>query len=554
MNAILNEINKLAFIISPIFYKILAMSWSALLITVIMAFINRHFKKKIPFVLKKTIVFLVIIVMIIPLRFESKLSFNHGAVGSFEAVSYRKQYDQAEQELFLAKQKTDNSDEYAAQIEMMEKHTNKYFQLSLLFDIILPLVWLAGVIINGAVRITLAYTFNRNILRSKITVSPKVKCSFEKNKKLLEIKQNIKVVVQNQVRYPAVTGVFKPVIILPEYIDDCNEETIDYIMLHELAHIKQGDLIINSILFVQNIIYWYFSYIFTLIREEMEKLNDEYVIRYLDNEQRKEYSKSLVFILAKCNNISIKPKLLGMTDNKNNIKKRIELIKKDKISKQFGIIGCAVIVALVCFLAFTKDTGRNDLTNYISSYKDIEYITVSRSDRDYEFVYSTATENGADIVKLYFDGITKSDDITLPGILTEVYDDLYSEYEEKYIITLYLKERQRDGNNKSIQFRINSENHIITTVNDTIYRTDDLLKALISELNAVVISENKSHDILDKYNKEIEFIEAKHGFKVTELDGFTFGVIKTEAAINLDNKDYKFSEMMTEFAYAIAAE
>ena len=65
------------------------------------------------------------------------------------------------------------------------------------------------------------------------------------------------------------------------------------------------------------------------------------------------------------------------------------------------------------------------------------------------------------------------------------------------------------------------------------------------------LEDEQFDEICKKYSNEIEFIQNKHGFTMGHLDRFTLGVIKTEAALNLDNKDYRFGEMMTEIAVAV---
>lgn len=548
MNFILNQLNKLAFVISPVFYKVTAMSFSVMVIFFIIFIVEREADMKLPLKLKRLLIIFIIALLIVPFRFETKLAFNVGTFGNFEPFSYREEYDAVQQELHEV---MDNDAIPQADINALIRQEERVFYLSLLYDVALPLIWLAGVVVWGGIKTVSAYRFEKNIKQNNLDVSDRIKASYSKNKQILRLKKDADIIVQNQVTYPAVTGIFRAKIILPEYINQCDDNTIDYIMLHEMGHIKQGDLVLNSLLFVISIVYWYVSFIFTELRDEMERMNDHFVIEYLDGQQRKSYSKSLVTILARCNNITIKPKLLGMTDTKSNLEKRIKFIKNYDSIKRVGIIGCAVVVLLSMFFGLTKDVGRNNMTDIVPSAKSVDYITISRTDRDYEIFVGDA-EN----VKTLYDAVTttekRNDDVFVPfEIPDSLYENLYQNDKEKYVITFHLKEKQADGNAVQVQFRINEGYLLKCPSNGFYYNVTDKLKYIIVDLNSYLLEDEQFDEICGRYSREIEYIENKHGFTMGHLDRFTLGVIKTEAALNLDNKDYRFGKMMTEIAVAV---
>ena len=57
---------------------------------------------------------------------------------------------------------------------------------------------------------------------------------------------------------PAVYGLFKPVLLLPaRYFDNLDKEQAEHVLLHELAHLKRGDLYLNALDLTLQVIYWY---------------------------------------------------------------------------------------------------------------------------------------------------------------------------------------------------------------------------------------------------------------------------------------------------------
>ncbi len=70
--------------------------------------------------------------------------------------------------------------------------------------------------------------------------------------------------------------------------------------MHELAHYKRKDILLNKIFLIITSIYWFnpiLWFCFKQIRQDMELKTDEIVLNKLPQEKQKEYAKSLVGIL-----------------------------------------------------------------------------------------------------------------------------------------------------------------------------------------------------------------------------------------------------------------
>ena len=79
-----------------------------------------------------------------------------------------------------------------------------------------------------------------------------------KTSEQLGIRQLPAIVFSPQAVTPAVYGLFRPVLLLPKnYFEDLSEEEAQHVMLHELAHLKRGDLFIHAICLVLQIVYWF---------------------------------------------------------------------------------------------------------------------------------------------------------------------------------------------------------------------------------------------------------------------------------------------------------
>lgn len=85
---------------------------------------------------------------------------------------------------------------------------------------------------------------------------------------------------------------------------------------------------------------------------------------------------------------------------------------------------------------------------------------------------------------------------------------------------------------------------------------EDVL-AHLSELGYTVVGEilldsEKAAPVLAEYVAEISFIEDAADMEIKIIDDITMDIIKHHAALQNDNKDYRFGEMMADFAMAIS--
>ncbi|WP_026630249.1 M56 family metallopeptidase [Dyadobacter alkalitolerans] len=103
----------------------------------------------------------------------------------------------------------------------------------------------------------------------------------------LKVRQLIQVVESENVLVPMVIGFIKPVVIIPFGIfANLPEAQIEAIILHELAHIKRRDYLVNLIqIFCENVFFFNpaLLWLLRLIREEREHCCDDLAISVMEN-------------------------------------------------------------------------------------------------------------------------------------------------------------------------------------------------------------------------------------------------------------------------------
>lgn len=151
--------------------------------------------------------------------------------------------------------------------------------------------------------------------------------------------------VSDRVKSPAVYGVFRPRIVLPEGYD---EESLDCVLLHERTHIKYRDNLWRLLAFAVTALHWFnpFAWVFLkLLLGDMELACDERAVKKLDLPERKRYALAL---LSYAEGKSVFTAAFGGTRVRTRVENVLELKKMTAASAlAFAALIGAIAVALV---------------------------------------------------------------------------------------------------------------------------------------------------------------------------------------------------------------
>lgn len=93
---------------------------------------------------------------------------------------------------------------------------------------------------------------------------------------------------------PAVYGITKPKIIIPASFSD---EDMQFILLHEMAHIRRGDNLRRMIAFIITALHWFnpLAWVFlNMLLSDIELACDERVLMSIGDDSAKDYARSLL--------------------------------------------------------------------------------------------------------------------------------------------------------------------------------------------------------------------------------------------------------------------
>ncbi|SHO50652.1 M56 family metallopeptidase [Anaerocolumna xylanovorans] len=178
---------------------------------------------------------------------------------------------------------------------------------------------------------------------------PKIDAAMNRCKNKLHITGKITVLSGSCVKSPMVWGIFHPKIIIPGKMIPClSQEELNYILLHELAHIKRKDLSLRIITMVIQGIYWFnpvIWYSMHKMKEDCELSCDASVLGVLEEEEYRKYGLTILSIMKRMSDLRTVPGTVGFAVSQN--KRRIIMITQyKKTSVKWAVITLLCLVLL----------------------------------------------------------------------------------------------------------------------------------------------------------------------------------------------------------------
>jgi beta-lactamase regulating signal transducer with metallopeptidase domain len=184
--------------------------------------------------------------------------------------------------------------------------------------------------------------------------------------KLMGVRQTIGLKISPNATSPAVCGLFRPVILVPQGLGpSLGIGPLRVVLMHELAHIKRGDLWVNLLQTVLQIAYFYNPLLWVanwVIRRVREQAVDE-AVQVALGDRASQYPETLLNVARLAfERPALSLRLTGVVESKSALTSRIKRMLTRPIPKtaKLGIIGSLAIIffaAVLLPMAKAEKTG-----------------------------------------------------------------------------------------------------------------------------------------------------------------------------------------------------
>ena len=172
----------------------------------------------------------------------------------------------------------------------------------------------------------------------------------------MAVKRRIDLRISASATSPAVCGLSNPVILVPKNLaPGLSSGELRVVLLHELAHIKRGDLWVNLAQTILQIFYFYNPLLWlagAMIRRVREQAVNEMVLVAM-GEKARQYPQTLVNVAKMAfKRPALSLRLIGVVESKSALTCRIKHILSRPMPKtaKLGIIGLVVVIVAAAIL------------------------------------------------------------------------------------------------------------------------------------------------------------------------------------------------------------
>ncbi len=346
-----------------LFKEIALLSISGSIVAIAILLVKNIFRKKLSGKIHYYIWFLLVLKLIIPSNFQSQISplnfindksqkYDISSVVNQNVSSIRGLNANANNLI----QSNTPKDKYKPLINVS---SGSGFNLKTV-----ALIWIIGVLL------ILSYIIFVNIMLW-INIKKKTNCKrrdvddiLQESKIKLGVNSEISIIYDENVKSPAVYGIIRPkILISQQIINGLSSQKLKFVFLHELTHIKRKDLIINVVIMLLQVIYWFnplIVYSLYQFKQDCELACDATALTKLNSNEIREYGETIIDMLQ----ILSKPNLfIGTLGFSNKYSKRriimISLFNKRSIAGT--VIALCLVLAVGC--SSTAKTFISDNSN-----------------------------------------------------------------------------------------------------------------------------------------------------------------------------------------------
>lgn len=215
-------------------------------------------------------------------------------------------------------------------------------------------LWLAGFVTFPAYLVISTLRLARIIRRKRSMTNPGVLGLLEDCKQLMDVYLPLVVIESKDIASPALYGFVRPRVLLPLGLaNSFTRQELRFVFLHELAHIKRRDIAMNWLMMALQSLHWFNPLVwlaFSRMRADRELACDALVLSHTREDEAKPYGHTIIKLLEGFARPTAAPSLLGILEDKNEMKQRIGMIKQFRRNNRWSLLafGLVTVLVLVC--------------------------------------------------------------------------------------------------------------------------------------------------------------------------------------------------------------
>jgi beta-lactamase regulating signal transducer with metallopeptidase domain len=225
----------------------------------------------------------------------------------------------------------------------------------------------------------------------------------------LNLKRVPAVIFSKHAVSPAVYGIFRPSLLLPHgYLDELSQEQVEHVLLHELCHLKRGDLWTHGFCLILQIVYW-FNPLLIWTRRQMRHVCEiccDLSVANVLREKTKAYRDTLLNTARELVTERVEPSLglLGLFEEPFRLVTRLKWLEEitwENRKRKRATTLCTILLMFACVMpmgaasqpdspqAYVQDTPEIDRQSVMIEARIVSVDNKEKFDRSLERSFKT---------------------------------------------------------------------------------------------------------------------------------------------------------------------
>lgn len=337
-----------------IYQKILITSFYGSIIALLIFLIKHYYQKKLSPNWHYYLWFLLIIKLLIPFEFETSFTFEN----LFSKLTHKNQ-------LTINSHLYSETPTLSAESKKLQTSESKPSNLLLnnipQNQLLLPSIWLLGAVCCFIYFFYSYLKFSIRIKQKKQPINYQTADLLKECQQLTNINHSIPLYTFSEMKIPCLWGFFRPKILLSyEISNNLSFEQQKHILIHELSHYRRKDHLINLIVILIKVCYWFnplFWYAFYRMQQDCEIACDTYALSYLTSEERPSYARTILNLLSYINQPRQTLATLSLINQRKGIETRLRTILDFQKPNFKNVILGLIIITSLSLVSFTNACG-----------------------------------------------------------------------------------------------------------------------------------------------------------------------------------------------------
>lgn len=192
--------------------------------------------------------------------------------------------------------------------------------------------------------------FSRRVRGSMRPASATHALLLEECRTRMRVRQRIELLQGDLVSSPAIYGLFRPRLLLPSsFIETGTSAQLRHVFLHELAHVRRGDLVVHGITRILQALHWFnpiLAWAFRRVRADRELATDALALQVAGEEESRAYGLTIVQWLERWSEHPTQSGTVGILEDNASLEQRIRAIARFRQPSRWAPLTAVLLAAL----------------------------------------------------------------------------------------------------------------------------------------------------------------------------------------------------------------